>query len=93
MTVLQSNTTEVLDMDWMLCVVCAVFGVLMILAAGCVVAAWRLGLRDGMRAAEHKEPEPMLPEPVQKQEPHPPDSLEPELEEQLKRIENFDGWK
>lgn len=81
-------------MEWMLCVVCAVFGVLMILAAGCVVAAWRLGLRDGMRAAVRQEPGPVLPAAEPETAAHPPDEIRDEqLEEQLAAIDRYDGWK
>lgn len=56
----------------------------------CVVGAWRLGLRDGMRTAKQQEPEPMLP--VRRAEPAAEES-DAELQETLESIDRFDGWK
>lgn len=87
------NGKEETRMEWMLCVVCAVFGVLMIVAAAAVVAAWRLGLRDGLRAAAREEPVPFVRAP-QQDKTHPPDDVEDrELAKQLEEIDRFDGWK
>lgn len=56
----------------------------------CVVGAWRLGLRDGMRTAKQQEPAPMLP--ARRADPAAEEN-DVELQETLENIDRFDGWR
>lgn len=74
--------------------------IVFLLAAVCgvgVVAAWRCGVRDGLRMGRGAEPGPVLPEreaPRAPEAPAPEPSREDaELHETLQAIDKFDGWK
>ena len=71
--------------------------VVTVFAVGFVVC-YRLGIRDTLRMMQGKQPEKIrMPKiPVARQEAAPPEPEVPEdeaLQEQLKAIDQYDGWK